>query len=245
MQVARIVGHDGNYASQSLLPSHSNLAERWMVLSSAPLFANLSERESLEIACSARPRTFAKNESLFSQGEPLRELILLQSGIVKHTQVSVNGNEVLLRFSRKGDVVNLQGESACTHTCSVRATEPCTALIWEFSRIQSFLTRYPQMRINISRILAAQLKELEERFREVATENASRRLALMLLRLLKQIGKPSSEGIQLSLTREELAQMTGSTVFTISRVLSAWSEQRLIVSRRESVIVRYPHRLQA
>jgi CRP-like cAMP-binding protein len=90
-----------------------------MVVSSAPLFANLSERESLEIACSARARTFAKNESLFSQGEPLRELILLQSGIVKHTQVSVNGNEVLLRFSRKGDVVNLQGESACTHTCSV------------------------------------------------------------------------------------------------------------------------------
>jgi CRP-like cAMP-binding protein len=65
------------------------------------------------------------------------------------------------------------------------------------------------MRINISRILAAQLKELEERFREVATENASRRLALVLLRLLKQIGKPSSEGIQLSLSREELTQMTG------------------------------------
>lgn len=245
MDAARIVGQDGNCPSQSPLLSHSKIAEQSIVLSAAPLFANLSERECLEIACSARVRTFAKNESLFAQGQPLRELILLRSGIVKHTQVSVNGNEVLLRFSRKGDVVNLQGESACTHTCSARATETCKALVWEFSRIQSFLTRYPQMRINISRILAAQLKELEERFREVATESASRRLALVLLRLLTQIGKPSNEGIQLSLNREELAQMTGSTVFTISRVLSAWSEQRLVVYRRESVVVRHPNRLPA
>jgi CRP/FNR family transcriptional regulator, nitrogen oxide reductase regulator len=244
MLAERIAGNGKNGASLIPLHSHSRLAERSVVVASAHLFAGLSERECSAIASHARARSFAKNESLFSQGEPMRELILLQSGIAKHTQVGVNGNEVLLRFSRKGDVVNLQGESARTLTCSARATETCSALVWDFSLIQSFLTRYPAMRINISRILAEQLYELEERFREVATENASCRLALVLLRLLKQIGKPSSEGTRLSMSREELAQMTGLTVFTISRVLSAWSEQRLIVSRRESVVVTDPTRLQ-
>jgi CRP-like cAMP-binding protein len=240
-----MTGQDRNSTPRPPLPTQPNIAERLMLISSSPLFANLSERECLEIASCARARTFARNEQLFSQGQPMRDLILLQSGNVKHTQVSSNGNEVLLRFSRTGDVVNLQGESACTHTCSARATETCKALIWEFSRIQGFFALYPEMRGNISTLLAAQLKELEERFREVATEKVSKRLALVLLRLLKQIGKPYNEGIEISLSREEMGQMTGATVFTISRVLSGWSEKGFVVSRREAVVITDPGRLEA
>jgi CRP-like cAMP-binding protein len=93
------------------------------------------------------------------------------------------------------------------------------------------------MRRNISRILSAQLQQMEDRFRELATECVSRRLALTLSRLGAQIGRATSEGIQISITREELAQMTGTTVFTVSRLLSAWSAQKLLISRRESVVV--------
>lgn len=244
MHTARTIGQDRYPVPRSLFPIRPNIAERIMLMSSSPLFSNLSERECLEIASCANSRNFARNQQLFSQGQPMRELILLQSGGVKHTQVSSNGNEVLLRFSRTGDVVNLQGESASVHTCSARATESSKALIWDFSRIQSFLILCPEMRGNISRILAAQLKELEERFREVATENVSRRLALVLLRLLKQIGKPSNEGIEICVSREELAQMTGATVFTISRVLSGWSNKGFVLSRREAVVISDPSQLE-
>jgi CRP-like cAMP-binding protein len=77
----------------------------------------------------------------------------------------------------------------------------------------------------------------------VATEKVARRLALTLLRLLKQIGKQTHGGIQVSLSREELAQMTGTTLFTISRILSKWSEEGFVVPRREAVVVRDPKRL--
>jgi CRP-like cAMP-binding protein len=246
MFTARVIAQERNADPRSTLPNHPNVAERLMLISSSPLFAGLSERECLEIASCPRSRIFARNEPLFSQGQPVRELILLQSGSVKHTQVSSNGNEVLLRFSRTGDVVNLLVESPCYgHTCSACAMEPSKALVWEFNRIQAFLIQCPQMRGNVSRILAAQLKELEERFREVATEKVSRRLALVLLRLIKQIGKPSGQGIEVPLSREELAQMTGATVFTISRVLSGWSEQGHVLSRREAVVISDPRRLEA
>ncbi len=111
--------------------------------------------------------------------------------------------------------------------------------------MQSFLILYPEIRGNISRILAAHLEELEERFREVATETVSKRLAFALLRLLKQIGKPSGKGIEVPLSREELAQMTGATLFTISRVLSGWSEKGFLISRRESVVIIDPGWLEA
>jgi CRP-like cAMP-binding protein len=105
------------------------------------------------------------------------------------------------------------------------------------------LNQFPQVRKNISHILAGRLNELEERFREVATEKVAKRLASALLRLLKQVGKPSKDGIQVSLTREELAQMTGTTLFTISRVLSKWAEQGFVQPLRESVVVSDPDKL--
>jgi CRP-like cAMP-binding protein len=111
--------------------------------------------------------------------------------------------------------------------------------------MRSFLILYPEIRGNISRILAAHLEELEERFREVATETVSKRLAFALLRLLKQIGKPTGRGIEIPLSREELAQMTGATLFTISRVLSGWSEKGFLLSRRESVVIIDPSWLEA
>jgi CRP-like cAMP-binding protein len=221
------------------------MTERLVLMCASALFTGLSMRECMKIASCARARTFARDELLFSQGQPVRDLIVLQSGSVKLTQLSPAGNEVLMWMTGSGDPVQVNDESACSHTCSARAIERCKALVWEYQRLQAFLDEYPQLRKNISHILAGRLQELEERFREVATERVAKRLALTLLRLLKRVGKPSGEGVQVSLTREELAQMTGSTLFTISRVLSRWAEQGLVRSGRETIIVDQPEKLEA
>jgi CRP-like cAMP-binding protein len=121
--------------------------------------------------------------------------------------------------------------------------EQCRALIWEYGRLQSFLAEYPQIRKNIGQILAKRLNELEERFREVATEKVAKRVALALIRLLKNVGRPSPGGVQVSISREELAQMTGTTLFTISRLLSKWGEEGFVLPRREAVVIRDPQRL--
>jgi CRP-like cAMP-binding protein len=121
--------------------------------------------------------------------------------------------------------------------------EKCHALVWEYSRLQSLIEEYPQIRRNISQILTNRLDELQERFREVATEKVAQRLALALLRLAKKVGKPAMGGIEVSLSREELAQMTGTTLFTISRLLSKWGEEGFVVPRREAVVVLDPRKL--
>jgi CRP-like cAMP-binding protein len=84
------------------------------------------------------------------------------------------------------------------------------------------------------------LQELEERFREVATERVAKRLPSALMRLTKQVGKEHEAGIQVALSREELAQMTGTTLFTVSRIVSRWGEQGFILPEREAVVVRVP-----
>lgn len=235
--------------STSLGPSSSDpskMAEHLVLMCASALFTGMSQRECSEIASCARARTFARDEILFCEGQPVRNLILLESGSVKLTQLSPGGNEVLMWMSGSGQAVNVNADPiSCQHTCSARAMEHCHALVWEYQKLQTLLNEYPQLRKNISRILAGRLKELEERFREVATERVAKRLALTLLRLLKQVGKPSKEGIQVSLTREELAQMTGTTLYTISRVLSRWAEKGFVHPLRESVVVNDPQGLES
>lgn len=230
---------------QRFVSGPANIPENLMTLPGTAIFAGFSNRELKEILSCARTRTFSRDELLYSQGQPVRSIMVLQSGSVKHTQLSSNGDEVLLRMTGTGEAVNLQsGADACNHSCSVRAMEQCRAWVWEYARLQELLERYPRLRQNIAHVLVSRLHDLEERFREIATEKVARRLALVLLRLSTQIGKDTPDGVQISLSREEMAQMTGTTLFTISRVLSKWAEQGLVSPKREAVVILNAKRLE-
>jgi CRP-like cAMP-binding protein len=179
------------------------------------------------------------------QGQPVRNLALIRSGSVKIMQLGPNGNEVILWIYGVGNVVGgLSEPTSGYHSCSARAMDERTALVWDHATLQSLMLKYPQIRKNTSQILFTRLNEMEERFREVATEKVARRVALALLRLLKHVGKKVNGGVEISLSREELAQMTGTTLFTTSRLLSRWGEMGFVLPRRESVVVRDPIRLQ-
>ena len=201
------------------------------MMAASALFTGLKYEECVEIASCANVRTFARNELLFMQGESARHMVMVESGSVKLSQLSSNGSEVILWLSGSGDPVSMHAECLpCNHTCSARAMEHCRALVWEYRKLQDLMVQYPQIRRNIGQIMSGRLNELQERFREVATEKVSSRLALALQRLAKQVGKPTAGGVEVSLSREELAQMTGTTLFTISgqrRVSSSRTEKQL------------------
>jgi len=221
-------------------------ATELVVLGCNPLFAGLTARECKEIASGAHTCTFAPKEFLFIQGQPAQSLVLLQSGSVKLTQLSVSGKEVIVWMSGPGDAMGMLTDlPSCSHSCSARAMEQSKALVWEYSRLQMLIAQYPQLGKNICRILVSRVHELEERFREMATERVARRLALALIRLLQRVGKKTKDGIEISISREELAQLTGTTFFTISRILSMWAEMGVVVVGRELVLVPDPKRLEA
>jgi CRP-like cAMP-binding protein len=221
------------------LTTASNIAGRIDLISSSPLFADLQLQAIEKIARLARPKTIARDELLLMQGQPIRLVALIRTGSMKISQLAPNGNEVILWIYGTGSVIGtLTDPISCCYSSSARALEQSTALVWDFAVIQALMLEYPQVRKNAGQILAQRLDELEERFREVATEKVARRVALALLRLLKLVGKKVSEGVEVSLSREELAQMTGTTLFTISRLLSKWNELGYVLPRREAVIVR-------
>jgi len=178
------------------------------------------------------------------QGQSSHQLMLVQSGSIKLTQISPNGCEVILRIHGAGEPVFLPTDYlTSSYSYSARAIESCTTLVWQFKNFQYLLQKFPQIRMNVNQILFNRLTEMQERFREVATEKVAQRLACALLRLAKDVGRPAHGGLEVPLNREELAQLTGTTLFTISRLLSKWSAKKIVLPRREAVVVLDTERL--
>jgi CRP-like cAMP-binding protein len=208
------------------------------------LLAGLSPQQCSEIFACARITKFARNERLFSQDQPIHKLIMIRTGSVKLTQLSPDGKEVILWLNGPGDAVGMHADAdGSNHSCTAHAMEQCQAFVWESYLLQMLISRYPQIQINLGKILACRLSELEERFCEIASERVPKRLALVLIRLLKSVGRESREGVDVVITREELAQMTGTTIFTISRTLSKWATFGFVIPRREGVVIIDPDRL--
>jgi CRP-like cAMP-binding protein len=221
----------------------SRLAARASIMAQSELFAGLSSQELQGVVSVSRLRDYSPDEFLFEQGQPVRTVLLIESGCVKLTQLSSGGNEVILWLHGPGDAAGILNIAAqYGHTCSARAVVKCRVMIWEWPKLDT-LPASNQIRRNISRIVSSRIGELEERFREVATERVAKRVASALVRLLNRVGRPSAAGVEIVLSREEIAQLTGTTVFTISRLISKWSEQGLLVPRRESVLIVNPDRL--
>jgi CRP-like cAMP-binding protein len=81
--------------------------------------------------------------------------------------------------------------------------------------------------------------------RELSTQRVERRIARTILRLARQSGRKIEQGVlvDLPLSRQDIAEMTGTTLYTVSRVLSDWEDRGLVQSERQQVIITYPHGL--
>lgn len=217
-----------------------NALRKVRLVQDSPLFANIPPTDCGEIVSAARESEFSRRGTIFLEGDPIRHVTVLTSGSAKVIKLGQNGTEVILRLAGPGDVVEVTGLPAQGRHCSTaQALSVSAALIWEASTFQALADRVPALRRNITKVVAQRLQELEERYREISTETVATRLSHQLLRLFNQLGRRvnGNRTLEINLSREELAQMTGTTLFTVSRLLSEWKERGVLIAGRECVSV--------
>jgi CRP-like cAMP-binding protein len=243
---------EGGTVSPQGQPGRSNLAEVLRIIPSKnednhigaalarpPLFSGLLPADYTRIVATARVKQFARREVLHIEGDSVQRVLLLTSGFAKMSKLGTSGMEVILRFGVPGDALGAADLfSSGMHSTSAQAFRPCRALVWDAMAFKALVERYPVLHQNMARILIGDLLDLQERFREVATEKVGTRVARQLLRLEEQIGRRVNGAIEIGLSREELAQMTGTTLFTVSRLFSAWEALGMVRPGRESVSIR-------
>ena len=216
-------------------------------LASVSLFKDLSMDELATLRGLARIRHAEADEFYFLQGDPAEHLFVLYQGRIKLTQINPDGQQILLRILTPWSLfaaIALAGKQS-QYPVSAQAAEESFALVWSREEISQMVVKIPRLALNAMDLLASFVVEFQDRYRELATERVERRLARTLLRLASQTGRKTSEGvlIDLPLTRQDIAEMTGTTLYTVSRILSQWETRQLVISGRERVVIVHPHGL--
>lgn len=212
----------------------------------AGLFDGLTEADLNEVLQAAHRRDVPRGESIFSQEDPAAAVYVIVQGQAKLLRVTPEGNQVNLGFAGPGDMVGGLGAlKDGAYSVSAEATCPCVVLGWSGKAMVQLISRYPGIAVNALGLLADQLQGLEDRYVELATERVERRVARALLQLVRHAGRKVDGGIliDLRLSRQDLAEMTGTTLYTISRILSRWEQKQLVECGRERVVIKYPHGL--
>lgn len=214
--------------------------------SSSRLFDGLGAAERDAVIEAARSIRCRPREILFRQGAAARSVYLLRRGKMKLTRLTPDGQLVLLRLVIPGDPlggVAALGEQK--YPVSAQAADECMLLAWDGRTMDRLLRAHPQLAINFVRFLTERLHDMQRRYEELATQQVEQRLARVLLRLVTRTGRRIEQGvlIDVRLTRQDLAEMTGTTLFTVSRVLNRWQKAGVIRAGRQRVVVLHPHGL--
>jgi len=191
--------------------------------------------------------TVVRGDTLARQGDPARSFYLLESGFLKLLQLTAEGTELIMRFVVPGEpfggVVAL---SNAPYPVTAVAVQPSVVRMWSRETVADLLGTTPQVRVNIMREMATHMTDALTRVRELTTARVGVRLAHTLLRLARQCGRQTPEGVLIThpLTRQELADLTGTTLYTVSRTLAKWESMGLLESRKRLLLLRSLEKLE-
>ncbi len=183
---------------------------------------------------------------LFSQNEAAHSFFVLLHGRLRFTQVTAAGEQIVVRFVNPGDLFGVaMALGRETYPGTATAVVDCLALLWPSAVWPQLIGRHPQLAANAMRTSGGRLQEAHQRLREISTEDVERRVAHAILKLADEAGQPSAEGVQIDfpLSRQDIAEMTATTLHTVSRIMSAWEAAGVIESGRQRVVVRDRTRL--
>jgi CRP-like cAMP-binding protein len=203
------------------------------------LLQGLEEEVARDLLQRAERRTVPAEGVLFTAGQPARAVHVIVSGVVRLVQVTPSGPRIIIKYVRPGEIFGSPALLDRFYPTNAIAVTECVELQWSSATIKSFVDRYPQLALNVIRDLEARLREMESRLRDLSTEPVEQRLARAILRLVETFGQQTAEGVEIPfpVSRQDLADLIGSTLHMVSRTLRAWETQRQIGRYRRRLVI--------
>jgi len=216
------------------------------LLADLPLFGGMTDAELDDVLSSAASRRFQQGETVFEQGEAADWFYVLLHGRLRVTQVTPQGEQVVIRMVNPGDLFGIaQALQRLDYPGTATAVADSVALCWPMSAWAGMVDRHSAFAMNAIRVIGGRLQEAHTRVREMSTEAVERRVGHAVLRLVQQSGRREAAGIRIDfpISRQDIAEMTGTTLHTVSRILSAWEAAGIVDGGRRKLLVKDPHRL--
>ncbi|KAF1053901.1 MAG: Cyclic AMP receptor protein [Stenotrophomonas maltophilia] len=215
-------------------------------LAGLPPFANSTRDEQDQLLRHASVLRLRSGTTVFEQGDVANAFYLLVHGRLKAFRLTDDGQRVLVRMVNPGDLFGfVRALGLSEYPATANATQDSLVLAWPTAQWEPLLARYPGFALNTVQAIGARLQEAHERICELSTKDVTRRIAHTVLRLIQQSGRPEAEGIRVDfpVSRQDIAEMTGTTLHTVSRTLSCWEERGLVRGGRQKLLVCHPQQL--
>ena len=219
-------------------PAVCSLEYRLKIIGRLPFFRHLSSEAIAEINRLFEDRDVPAEQAIYFEGDPGEHLYLVAMGKVKLLRHTASGRDVLLDILRGGEYFgSLAILGGRGYTESAVAQTDCCILQISSSNFEKILNRYPDVSLKVLRAVGQRLEESQEIVKQLSVYSADQRIAAALIRLATKMGEQKEHGmlIQLPFSRQDLAAMTGTTVETVSRVMSRFAEQGLVTTGRKWV----------
>ncbi len=228
-------------------PAHSCTIElRLSILRKAPFFKTISEAEISRVNKFFHHTSYSADQTIYFTGDNGISLFVVASGNIKLVKHSATGQDVLIDILNPGDFLGtlpILGDDQYKET-AIAHTNACVLSI-NNEDFRSILNSIPTVAINLVEILSERLKSSNEMIQQLSVKSVEKRIAFILLKLKSKLGVEFERGslIQLPLSRNDLAEMTGSTPETASRVISNLSKEGILKTGRKWIAIINPQKL--
>ncbi|GGL50325.1 Crp/Fnr family transcriptional regulator [Wenxinia marina] len=216
------------------------------LLTGLPPFSRLSRAQIREILDAALSRRYDEGSSVFLQGHEADRFHLLLDGYIRVVRTNPDGEQVIALHIPPGQLFGIAPAiGRTTYPATAVCASESLALSWPVGLWDGFARTYDGFASESYRTLGARLGEFQARVEDLATRAVEQRVAAAILRMVNQSGRKVEDGIEIAfpITRANIAEMTGTTLHTVSRLLSAWEKDGVVASTRRHVTVTAPHRL--
>jgi CRP-like cAMP-binding protein len=216
------------------------------LISDLPPFGSLSLEDIGAILEQSSRVAVASGGAFFFEGHDADRFFLLLDGYVRVVRITEHGEQIVALHIAAGQLFGIaKALSRSSYPATAEAARDCLALSWPTSLWDTFGRDYPGFLTETYRTVGLRVGEMNDRIVEMATLHVEQRIANALLRLVNQAGKATEHGIEIDfpITRRDVSEMTGTTLHTVSRLLSAWESEGIVISRRKKIVVSQPHLL--
>ena len=204
------------------------------------MFKRLTQDDRTHLAAVSRLKSYAKGDRIFGEGDPSEFFSVVVSGRVKIVKMTPAGKDVILEIFGTGDpfgaVAAYEGRP---FPASAIALEDTMCLITPRVSFFALLEEHPSLVRGLLLGLTQRLVELTNRLTELSGSRVEARLARLFLKLAENMGRPSPDGtaIPMALSRQELADLTGTTIETCIRVMSRWGKDDIVRTDKDGFVL--------
>ena len=211
-----------------------------------PPFRDVKENALRELLAQAGSHHISKDANIFSQGQTAEEFFLLLDGHVRVVKLTPQGEQFVPRYISAGELFGIAIALGLEeYPATAVAARDCVVLSWPNSLWPDLVANHPTFASNTYAMVGQRLSETQQQLAELATEHVEQRVAHAILKLANQTGKKTEDGIVIDfpVSREDISDMTGTTLHTVSRLLSAWETAGWVKSGRKQITLTDGHRL--